>query len=141
MARVYQPLTWWTERDEQGHMWPIILTSDDLTPQIATREPGNKVILGITLRNERVIYMWAGQTLAELHENTLHELMHLSCEYQRRLTLAAEEHAVTVISPRLLPILRRNGLSLPPLPPGWRGLQRHAWWVRYGREQWLADID
>jgi hypothetical protein len=138
MGRIWEPLTWWVERCEAGNEWPIILTSDDLTPDIAGTDRGLRT-LGITVRQKRTIYLWAGQSRKDLLDTTLHELMHLGMTYERRVTQAFEEKAVTVLTPNIMPILIRNGMHFPPLPDGWRSLQQHARWIRYGRDQWLAN--
>lgn len=127
MPALYSPILWWVERDPHGRKWPIFLTSDELTTGMA----GN---MGLTFRdpNIREIHIWAGQSRNDMLDTALHEVMHACLS---RSDLRCEEQAISTITPRILPSLRRNGWSPPPLPHGWRSLAAHARWIRYGSLQ------
>jgi hypothetical protein len=125
MAREYLPLIWWRERDEHGHYWAVILTSDDLHDSIR----GN---LGITLCGGHTILIWAGQGRDELLDTALHEVAHA---HSWANADSINERSISRVVPRIVRTLRRQGWTPPPMPEGWRSLASHARHVRYGRKQ------
>ena len=124
MRRDWQPLVWFSERDEHGHYWCVILTSDDLHPKI-------RGCFGLTLCGGHTVLIWAGQPLSELRDTLLHEMAHVHCWSHGR---AINEQSIRRVIPRLLTTLRRQGWQMPPLPDGYRNLAAHARYVRHGRQ-------
>lgn len=123
--RDYLPLVWWQERDEHGHYWAVILTSDEIHAAIH----GN---LGVTLCGGHTILIWAGQPRDELLDTALHEVAHA---HSWANSESINESSISRVIPRIVRTLRRQGWSPPPLPAGWRALAAHARHVRYGAQQ------
>jgi hypothetical protein len=119
-------LVWWREIDTHGYEWEIVLTSDELSPDIQGHD-------GRTLMPPyRKVLIWAGLRRPLLLETALHEVAHV---HKWASEKRKAEYEISSVIPDILPTLLRQGWLPPSLPDGWRPLAAHARHVRYGPSQ------
>jgi hypothetical protein len=128
--RASDPLLWDTFRNVDRKMWCVYLATEETVPGFA------EDLYGITFRDTREIFINVAYTIDEQNETRMHEQMHAArpldcCE---TLSANAEERAISVISPKLFPVLKQYCLEWPSRPKGYLGLRRKALRLRRERE-------
>jgi hypothetical protein len=117
-------LLWFTLPEPKGKPWDVYLAEPWLIDD--AKNDGGEYD-GLTLEDTRTVYVSAALPRSEQDEVLLHELMHVAYTGNGRLSLTAEELAVSILSPKLIPILKSVGrLRWPTRPAGATAFERRC---------------
>jgi hypothetical protein len=117
-------MLWFTFVDGARQPWRVFLATPS-HPELRRRGPADACV-GVTLREQRAIYIDASQPRRDQDETLLHELMHAALTRTPGLGHRTEERVVEALDGPLLAILRRCQWRPPARPPGARALERRA---------------
>lgn len=132
-------IEWFRLRDRRRRVWRVHLAHPRwFAPHEAAKKRTDRYangFAGLTILAERAIYLSASEDRSTREETLLHEVMHAVLDgfepvrASEAISYEAEERAVSAISPRLYPVIRRMGLRWPRLPRGTAALERasRAW--------------
>lgn len=126
----------WTEFAFRGDRWKVILTTPTLVPKrshLRAFRNKNQYYVGFCDYETKTIYVDAGQTEDEIGETLMHELFHIGREKHD----PDEDHKFFKDqSPLVWEIYKQmDALPFPPLPDGWKRLQRSSRIWR-GKREW-----
>jgi len=119
------PIRWFSFRNHDGTIWTVKWASHDAYPELRG-QPGSRGYDGLTEPGEKLITLDAAAFRSVQDRITLHEIMHASVDGVDGVSGKAEEKVITVMAPRLYPILHKFGLRWPDRPEGFIALEKKA---------------
>lgn len=128
LSRREHLLHWFSFRNRQRRTCRVYLA----TPRLLRVASPSQEVRGLYIPRTRDIYIDAAQPRHEQDETLLHEVMHACLDGHHddggeRLSDMHEERAIGIMSPRLLPILRRAAAhAWPERPDGAAAFERFA---------------
>lgn len=132
----WEPLLW-HKLTIRRKRWRVLLASEDVAPELG--ENSGVIYYGFADPKERVLLISAAQPVDGIRNTWFHEVLHA-------LTFGTEawpaHRLVDAIDAEGMRLFSSMGLEPPPMPHGWRTLQRHALAVareRKRRESCASD--
>jgi hypothetical protein len=126
MKKNLAPIVWFRFRGHGEVVWTVYLTARDISPEFEEFEQRTgDAASGFTLWERPEILIDAGSDTWDQEDTVLHEMCHVALR-AAKISLFIEEEFISFLTPKLLPILRQEGLKIPKRPPGYLALARHA---------------
>lgn len=131
--RIYAPLYWFDFPHPRKPL-PVWWMDDEMHPPLRTKHPLDGETVAHFVGKDWMIIFWAG--LEKEHHAPLlfHESGHSIWDHDvEHMSSMNEERALCCLQNGMSDSLLKMGWTIPELPEGWRSLQQHARYVRYGR--------